>query len=98
MVFDYRTAGLSQEDTALCEYAVRLTLAPGKIDQGDVDRLREAGFADDQISIAVQVIGYFNYINRIADGLGVTPESWMPEDPSVWHHRKASDYAIDPTS
>lgn len=94
-MFDYRTAGLSAEDRSLCEYAVKLTLTPGKVGQADVDRLHEAGFADDQISIAAQVTGYFNYINRIADGLGVTPESWMPKDPALWHQRKASDYTVD---
>lgn len=40
----------------------------------DLDRLREVGFDDRAINDATQVIGYFNYINRVADGLGVDPE------------------------
>lgn len=45
--------------------------------QGDVDGLRAAGFDDRAIHDAAQVIGYFNYINRLADGLGVDPEGWL---------------------
>lgn len=47
------------------------------MDAGDVARLRQHGFADEQISDAAQVIAYFNYINRIADGLGVDLEPEM---------------------
>jgi len=43
----------------------------------DVQALRDHGFSDEQITIAAQVIGYFNYINRIADGLGVDDEPEM---------------------
>jgi len=45
--------------------------------QADVDRLRAAGLSDRAISDAVQVISFFNYINRIADGLGVDLEPGM---------------------
>lgn len=66
----------------MCDYAVKLTLAPADIRADDVERLREHGFSDEQIHLAAQVISYFNYINRIADGLGVEAESWMT-DPSL---------------
>lgn len=42
--------------------------------QKDVDALKRAGLSQDAISDAAQVAGYFNYINRIADGLGVDKE------------------------
>ncbi len=46
----------------------------------DIERLRVAGWSDRAISDAVQVCAYFNYINRIADGLGVDPEQWLRHD------------------
>ena len=60
--------------------------------QEDVEVLRTAGFNDEAIHDAVQVISYFNYINRIADGLGVDPESFMTLPREEWHSRKGADY------
>ena len=51
--------------------------------------LRDAGITDEQITIAAQVIGYFNYINRIADGLGVEHEDWMTASKEEWLEKKA---------
>jgi alkylhydroperoxidase family enzyme len=45
----------------------------------DLAPLRRNGFTDRAIHDAVQVIAFFNYINRVADGLGVDLENWMPE-------------------
>jgi alkylhydroperoxidase family enzyme len=59
-------------------FAEKLTRAPWTMRSEDVDDLRRAGFGDDAISDGTQVIGYFNYINRIADGLGVDLEPEMP--------------------
>ena len=89
IIYDYRAAALSQADRALCDFARKLTLQPGKMDQADFDRLCGIGFSDEQITIAVQVIGYFNYINRVADGLGIDPEPWMKPSPAEWRQRKA---------
>ena len=58
-------------------WAEKLTLNPGKTDQLDIRNLEVAGFSQSAISDAAQVIGYFNYINRVADGLGVDPEPEM---------------------
>ena len=77
LVLDYRQAELSPQERRLCDYAIKLTLAPARMGKSDTDRLRECGFNDEQITVAAQVIGYFNYINRIADGLGVDDEDWM---------------------
>jgi uncharacterized peroxidase-related enzyme len=93
LVWDYRRAALSPADRALCDFAVKLTLAPGAMNEGDVARLRELGFDDAAITIAVQVVAYFNYINRIADGLGVDAESWMKPPKEEWDRRRGRDYA-----
>ena len=74
---DWKTASLSKEDKTLCLWAEKLTLTPGKTDQLDVHNLEVAGFSQSAISDAAQVIGYFNYINRVADGLGVDLEPEM---------------------
>lgn len=71
---DYRQADLAPADRALMDYASKLTSTPVEMESGDVQALRDAGFTDRAIHDAVQVAAYFNYINRIADGLGVDPE------------------------
>jgi len=76
---DFREATLSDVDRALCEHAARLTRTPAAMGQADVDQLRAVGLSDVAIHDATQVIAYFNYINRIADGLGVDLEEGMPE-------------------
>ena len=91
-MLDYRHAELSDADRSLCDYAVRLTLTPGVMGRADLDVLRQQRFDDDQITIAVQVIGYFNYINRIADGLGVDPERWMTLPREEWLQSKGRDW------
>ena len=55
----------------------------------DIDELRQHGYSDEQITIATQVIAYFNYINRIADGLGVDLEPWMDLNQEEWQAKKA---------
>jgi alkylhydroperoxidase family enzyme len=49
------------------------------MDANDVGRLREAGFDDRAVHDAFQIAAYFNYINRVCDGLGVDLEDFMPE-------------------
>ena len=92
MVFDYRQADLSSADRALCDYAVKLTLAPGEVTARDVDTLRMRGWTDPQITVAAQVIGYFNYITRIAQGLGVDHEPWMDIPYDQWRRDKGTGY------
>jgi len=89
LVYDYREADLPKNQRAFCDYAVRLTLSPGDVTAQDVQQLRDAGYDDQQISLGTQVISYFNYINRVADGLGVDPEEWMQGTAEEWQARKA---------
>ena len=74
---DYRSAGLLPREVALLDYAVKLTLHPREMQRVDLDTLRGHGFGDEQLVDAVQCIGYFNFINRVLDGLGVDPEVSM---------------------
>lgn len=74
---DWRTAPLATVDAALCAYADKLTRTPHAMTAADVDALRAAGLDDAGVHDAAQVIGYFNYINRVADGLGIVNEDFV---------------------
>jgi len=56
---------------------VKLTHSPQAMAPADLDELRRHGFDDRAIHDATQVIAYFNYINRVADALGVEPETFV---------------------
>ena len=64
---------------ALLDYTDKLTRQPAKMGRADVEALRAAGWDDRAIHDTAQVCAYFNYINRIADGLGVEMEDWLDE-------------------
>ncbi len=74
---DWRQADLNAADQALCSYAEKLTQSPQLMAESDIKNLREHGFDDRAIHDATQVISYFNYINRVADALGVEPETFI---------------------
>jgi len=76
-VRDWRSAPLNEMDRALCEYAEKLTQMPDAMSESDISQLRAAGLDDVAIHDATQIIGFFNYINRVADGLGVEREDFI---------------------
>lgn len=80
-------ADLTDRERALCAYAVKLTGAPGRVGAADLEPLRAAGLTDRDIHDAVQVVAYFNYINRVADALGTDLEPEMPPPPEGWFRR-----------
>jgi uncharacterized peroxidase-related enzyme len=63
----------------MLRYAVKLTVAPASVTAEDVEALRLAGFADIDILHIAEVVAYYAYANRIADGLGIPLEDWIPE-------------------
>lgn len=75
---DYRQATLAEADRAMLDYAVKLTREPWSMQESDVRSLRQVGFSDPDILDIAQIVAYFAYVNRIADGLGVRvePEKW----------------------
>ncbi len=76
---DWKTARLTDAEKALCAFAVKLTETPSAMNQGDVDALHAEGWSDKDVHDATQVIAYFNYINRVADALGVEVDAWVLE-------------------
>jgi uncharacterized peroxidase-related enzyme len=71
---DYRTAALEPRTRALCDFAAKLTRAPATVSAADVEALRSHGLDDSAIHDGIQVIAYFNYINRVADAVGIEDE------------------------
>lgn len=68
---DYRTANLEPQDRAMLDYVAKLTLEPARVQREDVENLRAHGFDDVAILQINLIASWFNYINRVADGLGV---------------------------
>lgn len=71
---DYRDAELDAADRAMLDYTDKLTREPWAMVEGDVEALRQAGFCDNGILDICQVAGYYAFVNRLADGLGVELE------------------------
>ena len=76
----FRESKLEPKHMALCEWAEKLTLTPVRCTREDVEGLKAAGWSEEQIVSAAQIIGYFNHLNRIADGLGIDLEPEMQSD------------------
>jgi uncharacterized peroxidase-related enzyme len=68
---DWRTAPLSTRERAICAYAEKLTLDPAALGPGDVESLRREGLTDQGVLQVVLIAAFFNYVNRVADALGV---------------------------
>ena len=78
---DYRQADLSKQDRAMLDYAAQVTHDATKISAHDLDELRGVGFDDRAILQINLIASWFNYINRVADGLGVGREPVGPRQP-----------------
>lgn len=74
---DYRSVDVGVSTRALLDFAVKLTRTPREVTGTDISILRGAGFTDEDIVDAAQLVGYFNYINRVMDSLGIAPEEGM---------------------
>jgi len=80
---DFESADLTDKEKALCRFAKELTESPEKSeDAGLVGPLQAEGFSDREILDATLVIAYFNFVNRIVMGLGVSLE----EDPGGYKY------------
>jgi uncharacterized peroxidase-related enzyme len=68
---DFRTAPISEQDKVMLEYVVKLTVDATRCSPEDHKKLREVGFDDRGILQITLIAAWFNYINRVADALGV---------------------------
>ena len=65
---------LSEQDRAILLYAYKLTTDPSSVEKADIDTLRQTGLDDRAVLDICQLTAYFNFVNRMAEGLGVTLE------------------------
>ena len=81
---DWRTAQLDTADRAMLAYVETLTLRPAQCSIDDIAALRSVGFDDRAILQINLIASFFNYVNRVADGLGVGrgPEPEPAQDPA----------------
>jgi uncharacterized peroxidase-related enzyme len=68
---NHREANLDERDRAMLDFAVAMTRAAWKMTPAETDRLRAVGFDDRAILQITLIAAFFNYINRVADALGV---------------------------
>jgi uncharacterized peroxidase-related enzyme len=71
---DYTTAPITKQERAMLDYAVKITRDATKVWKDDHDKLRGVGFDDQAILQITLIAAWFNYINRVADALGIGRE------------------------
>ncbi|MFT4512440.1 MAG: putative peroxidase-related enzyme [Planctomycetota bacterium] len=72
---DFEAAGLEPRRLAMLRYSIKLTQSPKDMVRGDIEALRAAGFEDGDVLELCEVVAYYAYANRIANGLGVSLEN-----------------------
>jgi uncharacterized peroxidase-related enzyme len=77
---DWRQATLAAAERAMLTYVEKLTLEPWAMTANDLQPLRDAGFSDAAILDINQVTGYYAFVNRLADGLGVELEPFWAKN------------------
>ncbi|MEJ5351719.1 MAG: peroxidase-related enzyme [Melioribacteraceae bacterium] len=70
-ISDFRSVEIESKVKSLLEYSYKLTVTPQNISSATIDNLRLSGWSDEDILLANLIISYFNFVNRIALGLGV---------------------------
>lgn len=74
---DFEMAEISEKRKAMLRYSVKLTRHPAAVTESDIRSLHDVGFEDIDILHIAEVVGYYAYANRIADGLGIPLEEWI---------------------
>jgi uncharacterized peroxidase-related enzyme len=81
VISNWRAADLDDQEKAMLAFTEKFTLTPDQITGEDIDQLRQAGFNEDQILAIALGAGYRNWVDRIADLLGVEEEKFdFPEE------------------
>lgn len=81
IITNWRTAALDDQEKAMLAFTEKFTLTPSKLSDEDLEKLRRAGFGESEILAIVLGAGYRNWVDRIADLLGVEEEKFdFPEE------------------
>jgi uncharacterized peroxidase-related enzyme len=73
VVRDYRSAEVPKKERVLLDYVWKLSKTPGEMTEADIEGLRAEGWTDPQIVATVHVVGFFSYMNRVAEAFGLAP-------------------------
>ena len=98
---DYTQADLTERERAMLDYVDKLTRTPWAMRESDVESLRAVGFDDLAILHIVALAGFFNYVNRVADALGIKTEEGVWEKmrqhgPIPWQEESGSYHGEPP--
>ena len=91
VMHDYRNADLDPQTRAMLDYATKLTREPTNMQEADVIKLREHGLTDEQILSVVLIACTFNFMTRLADGLGVEVPEERQKYVETWLNSPARD-------
>ncbi|HEU5101788.1 MAG TPA: peroxidase-related enzyme [Roseiflexaceae bacterium] len=74
IAINYRTVGLSAQERAMADFAVKITEQPGKLEPADLQKLRDVGLSDAKIFYVIEMAGMYNFTNRIMSAYGMRPD------------------------
>ena len=77
IVKDFHAADIDETTKAILEFAVKVTKAAPTVTPADLEHLRGFGLTDEALFAIVEVVGFFNYVNRIADAFGVELDDFL---------------------
>jgi uncharacterized peroxidase-related enzyme len=77
---DFVSADVNPRQRVMLDYAVKLTETPGRMMEYDLQPMRDNGLSDRDILDVNQVVAYFAYVNRVADGLGVRTDDYAEQE------------------
>ena len=77
IVTDFQTADIDETTKAILEFAVKVTKTAPTITPADLEHLRNYGLTDEALFAIVEVVGFFCYVNRIADAFGIELDDFL---------------------
>ncbi len=91
IMHDYRNADLDPATRAMLDFATKLTREPTAMQESDVKTLREHGLSDERILSVALITCTFNFMTRLADGLGVEVPEELQEYVETWLNGPAKE-------